>query len=60
MMWRYVAAAALLLVGGIEAIYDADHWNFSTKLTEETFDSFISEGIEADKTVFVRWIASPG
>jgi hypothetical protein len=33
------------------AIYADDHWNYSTKLTEENFDSFVQGGIDAGKTV---------
>lgn len=49
-----------LLLGSAVAIYDADHWQFSTKLTEESFDGFIKDNVNAGKTVFVRWIASAG
>jgi len=44
----------------VHAIYPDDHWNFSTKLTVDNFDSTIQKEIDAGKTVFVRWIASPG
>jgi len=60
---RRISQVVLLLsalVVGVSAIYSDDHWSYSTKLTEDTFDSFIQEGIDAGKTVFVRWIASSG
>jgi hypothetical protein len=43
-----------------QAIYPDDHWNYATALTQETFDTFIADAIAADKSAFVRWIASPG
>lgn len=56
-------APVLLLVSavlsGVSAIYPDDHWSYSTKLTVENFEAFIQGGIDAGKTVFVRWIASP-
>jgi hypothetical protein len=51
---------AALLVASVSAIYPADHWDYSTKLTEENAESFIKENIDAGKTVYVRWIASAG
>ena len=41
-------------------IYPEDHWSHATKLTTENADDFIKNGIDAGKTVFVRWIASEG
>jgi len=41
-------------------IYPAGFFEHSTGLTVENFDDFIKEGVDADKTVFVRWIASEG
>ena len=46
----------LWLVGRSQAIYSDDHWDYSTKLTEDNFDEFITSNIDQDKTVFVRWI----
>ena len=48
------------LLGSTTAIYPADHWNFSTELTGENFESFINDNLKAGKTTFVRWIASSG
>jgi hypothetical protein len=60
---KTVSILALLLVSLISssnAIYPSDHWEYSTKLTEETYQEKISAEINAGKTVFVRWIASEG
>lgn len=51
---------AAMMMAVVSAIYPDDLWNYSTKLTEDTFDSFIQSQIDADKTMFVRWIASAG
>jgi len=48
------------LLSSVLAIYPNDHWNYSTKLTEENFESTIQAEIDAGRTMFVRWIASPG
>ena len=37
-----------------------DHWSYAVKLTADTFESTIQNEIDAGKTMFVRWIASPG
>jgi hypothetical protein len=59
-----VAATALLLIGlinhAVHAIYEPDHWSYSTKLTASTFNDVIQKEIDAGRTMFVRWIASPG
>jgi len=44
----------------VHAIYPDDHWSYSTKLTEDNFGKTIRKEIDAGKTFFVRWIASPG
>lgn len=44
----------------VNGIYPSDHWKYSKKLTEGNFDSTIQKEIDAGKTFFVRWIASPG
>jgi len=43
-----------------QAIYPDDHWNYVKKLTTSTFDDVVEEEINAGRTFFVRWIASPG
>lgn len=55
-----VSSALLLLAGTASAIYDDDHWSYSKELTESTFSDVIQKEIDAGKTMFVRWIASPG
>lgn len=52
------ALATLLVASG--AIYPSDHWDHATKLTTKNFEPFIKEGVDAGKTIFVRWIASAG
>jgi hypothetical protein len=55
-----LAVAASLLISSIAAIYLDDHWSYSTQLTEENLQSTVQTAIEAGRTLFVRWIASPG
>jgi hypothetical protein len=58
-MARFLLAA--LLVGAVSAdIYPDDHWSYSTKLSVDSFDSFIKTNVDSGKTAFVRWIASSG
>ena len=52
-------AMLLLAIGVVVAIYPDHHWNYATQLTEANFDTFVQDNIQAGKTVFVRWIASP-
>jgi hypothetical protein len=52
--------ALLSLLGIVSAIYPEDHWKYSQKLTVGGFDQAIKEAVDADKTMFVRWIASAG
>lgn len=59
---------SLLLGGAILAtltnivigIYPDNHFDYSAKLTQDNFESTIQSEINTGKTVFVRWIASPG
>jgi len=53
-------AAILLLAVSALAIYPSDHWSYSTKLTEDNYEQFLSDNIAAGKTVLVRTIASAG
>jgi hypothetical protein len=53
------AVAAALLISSVAAIYPDDHWSYATKLTEENFESTVQNEIDAGRTFFVRWIASP-
>jgi hypothetical protein len=51
---------AAALIGVCSAIYPEGHWDFSTKLTVDTFDDVVKREVDAGKTLFVRWIASAG
>ena len=57
MLFAFVSVFFLTLTS---AIYPDDHWEYSTELTTENFDSFVESEIESGRTLFVRWIASPG
>lgn len=54
-----VSLVVCILVGTATAIYSSDHWKYSTKLTKENFESTVQSEIDAGRTLFVRWIASP-
>jgi hypothetical protein len=54
------ALIGLALLALASAIYPPDHFDYSTKLTNENYKSFISDNIAAGKTVFIRTIASSG
>jgi len=51
-----IAAVTLLAT----AIYPSDHWQHATKLTQNNFEPFVKEQVDAGKTLVVRWIASAG
>jgi hypothetical protein len=53
----FLVLLATMVAGGI---YPEDHWTRSTKLTVQNFDDEVKKNIDADKTFFVRWIASEG
>ena len=55
-MARFVLAMASMAAG----IYPEDLWNYSTKLTSDTFEAKVKEEVDAGRTLFVRWIASAG
>ena len=57
---RLLATLAGLSVMVANAIYPVDHFEYSTKLTNENHEKFISDNISAGKTVFLRTIASSG
>jgi len=57
---RRVLVLALTLVAGATAIYQDDHWLYSTKLTTSNYAETIQSEIDNDKTVFVRFVASEG
>jgi hypothetical protein len=56
--------AALLfmaLVGGVAAIYPADHWDYATQITSEAmFTDLVKSTVDGDGSLMVRWIASAG
>jgi hypothetical protein len=54
-----VAFAALYLVPA-GAIYPEGHFDHVIRMNTDNFDSVIKENVDAGKTLFVRWIASPG
>ena len=37
-----------------------DHWSYSTQLNVDNIDETIKQAVDADQTLFVRWIASEG
>ena len=41
------------------AIYPDNLWDHSVQLTESDFDAKVQEQIDAGKTMFVRFIATP-
>ena len=45
----------------VHAIYPAGHFDTVTKITDKDhLDAVVQENIDAGRTLFVRWIASPG
>lgn len=55
-----LACANLVLVTAAGGIYPDKHWDYSTKLTTDTFDDAIKAHVDSGKTFMVRWIASEG
>ena len=53
-----IASLTLMAISVAHALYPDDHWNYSTRLTQDNFMSTLKDVIESDKTLFVRWIAS--
>jgi hypothetical protein len=53
----FLVLLVTFVAGGI---YPDGHWSRSTKLTVQNFDDEVKKNIDADKTFFVRWIASEG
>ena len=51
---------ALMAAALVAAIYPAEHWQYSTKLTTSNFDAQVQAAVDSDKTLMVRWIASEG
>jgi hypothetical protein len=52
--------AVLMMIGFAQAIYPSDHFDYSTKLTVDTFDEQVKSAVDSGKTLMVRWIASAG
>ena len=59
MVLRYILLV-LLVAGAAAGIYPDGHFDVSTKLTVDNFESTVQAAIDAGKTMFVRWIASEG
>lgn len=63
---RVLGAALLLLLCNnqilqVQAIYPDGHFNYVHQIQDgDQLTSLISSTIDAGKTLFVRWIASPG
>ena len=51
---------ALALTVALCAIYPENHFDKVHKVTQANFDGIIKQEVDAGKTLFVRWIASPG
>ncbi len=59
-VWKAFAALAALPLGAL-AIYPLGHFDHVTEIaSEELFASHVQSEIDAGRTLFVRWIASPG
>ena len=60
-LWSLSSSLLLLaaMALGVTAIYPEDHFDRVEKLSASNFDSFVQTEIDAGRTVFVRWIASP-
>lgn len=56
------SSLALLAITGArsEGIYPSGHFDHVKKLSTDNVNDFVKEGVDAGKTVFVRWIASEG
>jgi len=65
LFWWVVAMAVLRFFFATVAVVQASihpegHWDRCTALTPENADGFVTENVDAGKTVIVRWIASEG
>jgi len=54
------ALCTLTAASLVQAIYPDGHFDRSTKVTTANADEFVKTGVDAGKTVFIRWIASEG
>ena len=59
LVFKQLMAAALVVTTAF-GIYPSDHFDYSTKLTEDNYEAFLSDNLQSGKTVLVRTIASPG
>jgi hypothetical protein len=61
-MFYSLPVLVLVLLGLSQAlaIYPPDHFDYSTKLTVDTFDDQVKSAVDSGKTLMVRWIASAG
>lgn len=66
MMKRFAVAAVALMASATHAaneqtdFYPDQHFDYVHKVTDaDSLNSFVQDNIHQDKTVFVRWIASP-
>jgi len=58
--WSPTMALIALTVSALASIYPDDHFSHVTKCTQDMFEGFVKEEVDAGKTLFVRWIASEG
>lgn len=54
-----IGLSILWMAAGVAAIYPDNLWDHSVQLTESDFDAKVQEQIDAGKTMFVRFIATP-
>jgi len=57
LLFRGIIAAMVL--ASVAAIYPEGHFDYVKELTEDNFEATVQAEIDAGKTMFVRWIASP-
>ena len=50
---------AAMVLASVAAIYPEGHFDHVKELTTDNFDSTVAAEIDAGRTLFVRWIASP-
>ena len=55
-----MAALALFAAAALASdMYPSDHFQRVSELTADTFDGVVKREVDAGRTLFVRWIASP-
>jgi len=56
-----VVVVAVVMTAIQAGIYPADHFQYATKIdSEEIHNRLVSEAVNGDHTLFIRWIASEG